>query len=67
MTTNLLTTAEVAKRVDRDRSVILRLVEAGRLTPAMKLPGKTGAHLFDPVEVDRLAAELDDDPDEDAA
>ena len=55
--TQLLTTAEAAQRLHVDRSVVIKLVAQGRLVPAMKLPGRTGAHLFQPAEVDRFAAE----------
>jgi hypothetical protein len=33
------------------------MAEDGRLTPALKLPGETGAYLFEPAEVDRAKAE----------
>jgi len=31
------------------------MVAAGRLTPAVKIPGRTGAYLFDAAEVEKLA------------
>lgn len=39
---------------------VARLVRAGELEPAQKLPGKTGALLFDPKEVEhyRVMREL---------
>jgi len=52
-----LTTAEVAERLRTDRKGVRRLIAAGALTPAKKLPGKTGAYLFHPAEVDALALE----------
>jgi hypothetical protein len=43
-----LTSSQLADRLGVDRTTISRRVEAGTLTPAAKLPGKTGAWLFDP-------------------
>lgn len=54
----LLATVEVAERLGVERSVLTRWVQLGKITVAHRLPGKTGAMLFDPVEVDRVAAEL---------
>lgn len=51
-----LTTAEVARRLGTDRKGVRRLIAAGALDP-VKLPGKTGAYLFDPSAVDALAVE----------
>ena len=53
----LLAVVEVAERLNVDRSVVRKLVAAGRLTPAMKLPGATGAYLFTESEVERFVAE----------
>lgn len=50
--TDLLTAAETAQRLNVDRSVVLKLANSGRLPVAMKLPGRTGAYLFDPADVD---------------
>jgi hypothetical protein len=36
---------------------ITRLVQSGRLTPAQRLPGRTGALLFNRADVEALAAE----------
>lgn len=52
-----ITTAEVVQRLGVTRKVVRRLVEHGDLVPAQKLPGKTGAYLFDPADVDALTAE----------
>ena len=38
-----------------DPSTISRWVAAGKLTPAHKLPGKTGAYLFNRADVEALA------------
>lgn len=48
-------TAEAAQRLGVDVSTISRWVASGRLTPLFRLPAKTGAMLFDPREVDRVA------------
>lgn len=62
----LLTTAEVARRLRLDRSTVLRAVRDGRLEPTMQLPtgwgSMNGAYLFEESAViawrapgDRLA------------
>jgi len=53
----LVTTAEVVDILHCDRSTITRLVATGKLTAATKLPGRTGAYLFDRAAVEALAAE----------
>lgn len=58
MPTTLLATVEVAERLGVERSVLSRWVQLGKIAVAHRLPGKTGAMLFDPAEVDRVAAEL---------
>lgn len=55
---SLITTAQAAAQLGIERSTLSRWVAAGRITPAMQLPGPTGAMLFDPVAIDRLAASL---------
>lgn len=52
-----LTTAQTAERLNTDRKGVRRLIAAGTLTPRTKLPGKTGAYLFDSEHVDAVAAE----------
>ena len=54
---DLLTSAEVAERLGIDRGTLSRWVQAGQIKRAMKLPGKNGAALFDPAEVERALAE----------
>ena len=54
---DLLTSVEAAERLGIDRGTLTRWVQAGRITPAMKLPGKNGPALFDPAEVERVRAE----------
>ena len=54
---SLLTAAETCAELGGiDRSTLTRWVQAGRITPARKLPGLTGAYLFDPAEVQRVKA-----------
>lgn len=45
--------AEVARRLKRSPSLIPSLIHSGRLRPCMRAPGRRGAFLFDPAEVDR--------------
>lgn len=58
MPARLITTAQAAERLGIERSTLSRWVTAGRIAPAMQLPGATGAMLFDPGAVARLAAKL---------
>jgi excisionase family DNA binding protein len=51
-----LTTGEVAQHMGISRRTIQRLIQAGELRPTRKLPGQTGAMLFDAGDVIRLAA-----------
>lgn len=48
--------AEVAPILGLTRAGLIRLVQRGGIN-ARKLPGRTGAYLFDPDEVAALAAE----------
>ncbi len=54
--TELLTTAEVAERLQTTPRTINRWASSGRLPVALRLPGATGANLFDPEVVDAFAA-----------
>ena len=54
---DLIPSATVCERLAIDRSTLSRMVAAGRLPVALKLPGKTGAMLFDPADVDAYLAE----------
>lgn len=47
--------AEAARRLGIDRSTFNKQVRMGAIPTAMKLPGRTGARLFDPAVIDRLA------------
>ena len=57
-TPDLLPTAEVASIYGCDVRTVHRLVERGRLTPAIKAPGKRGALLFRRADVLALAVEV---------
>ena len=48
-----LTSEQVCDRLHIHRSTLSRWVAAGRITPAMKLPGVRGAFLFAEDEVAR--------------
>ena len=54
---DLLGTTESASVIKVDRSTLSRWIAAGRLTPALKLSGPTGAMLFRRSEVERVARE----------
>lgn len=45
-TPDLIPTAEVARIYGCDVRTVHRMVESGRLTPAIKAPGQRGAMLF---------------------
>jgi excisionase family DNA binding protein len=53
----LMGSAEACEILRIDRSTLTRWVAKGRISPAQKLPGESGVYLFDPDEVDRVAAE----------
>lgn len=55
---HLIPSKEVCNRLDINRSTLTRWVASGRITPALRLPGPSGAFLFDTTDVDRLAGEL---------
>lgn len=46
-----LTTAQVADAAGRSLRTISRWLKDGHLRPSLKLPGHTGAYLFDPKHV----------------
>ena len=58
MPQDLLASQDVCERLDINRSTLSRWVASGRVKPAQRLPGKTGAFLFTRAEVDRLEREL---------
>lgn len=51
---SLLTVRQVAAQIDCSIRTVHRLVDSGSLTPAIKLPGSTGAYLFRPADVAAL-------------
>ena len=53
---DLITTAQAAQRREVTQQTIRNWVAAGRLTPVLRLPGKTGALLFNVADVDALAS-----------
>ena len=50
-----LTSAQVAERLGVSVKTVHRMVLAEDLRPAAKLPGRTGAYLFDPADIETLA------------
>lgn len=53
----LITTAEACEILGGlHPSTVNRWVQLGRLTPAQKLPGARGAHLYVRSDIERLAA-----------
>lgn len=44
---DLLTTAQVARRIGRCRETVLKAVREGRLVAVVRLPGVNGAYLFE--------------------
>lgn len=58
-TPTLIGSAEVCEQLGGiDRSTLSRWVAAGKITPAMKLPGERGAFLFHATEVERAKTNL---------
>ena len=51
----LIGAAEAARRLGVDRSTFNKQVRMGAVPTAMKLPGLTGARLFDPEVFERIA------------
>lgn len=51
----LITTAQAAAILGVHVGTVSRMVASGRLSPALKVPGKTGAFLFDRATVEALA------------
>ena len=56
---DLLTTSEALEVIGiQSPSTISRWVDSGRITPARKLTGKTGAYLFTRAEAERVRDEF---------
>lgn len=53
---DLRSSSEACEAIGIDRSTLSRWIKDCTAVPAMRLPGATGAYLFTPDEVDRLAA-----------
>lgn len=54
---DLLTAAEAADRIGMAQRTFRRHARLGNIRYSVKVPGQTGAYLFDPDEVDRFDAE----------
>jgi excisionase family DNA binding protein len=54
---HLIPTRQAAELLGVNVRTVHRMAEAGLLPPALKIPGQTGAWLFDRAAVERLAAE----------
>lgn len=50
----LIGSAEVCTRLEISRSTLQLRIQLGEIQPAGKMPGKSGAYLFDPMYIDRL-------------
>lgn len=50
----MITTAEACELIGIDKSTLSRWVQSGRIAYVQKLPGRNGAFLFDPTEVERV-------------
>lgn len=57
MTETYLTTRQAAEQIGVSVPTICRWVGNGKMDAAVKVPNATGAFLFHPAEVERLAAE----------
>ncbi len=55
--TQFVTTSQVATLCGVTVRTVHRWVATGRIVPAHRLPGETGALLFDPADVDAIARE----------
>ena len=52
-----MTTAEAALILGKSVTTVNRLTAAGQLTPSHKLPGKTGAYLFNRADIEAAAGD----------
>ena len=52
---NPMTTAQAAEALGITRRAVVARVERGALVPALRLPGRTGAYLFDAEQIERAA------------
>jgi DNA-binding transcriptional MerR regulator len=51
---DLVTTQQAAEIAGKNIRTIHRLVDAGTLTPVIKVPGKTGAYMFRRADITAL-------------
>ncbi|MGB3604224.1 MAG: helix-turn-helix domain-containing protein [Gordonia sp. (in: high G+C Gram-positive bacteria)] len=51
---NVITAAEVADLLQLSRTEVIRRAGDGRLPTTSKLPGRTGAYLFDRAAIEEL-------------
>lgn len=54
----LLTSAQAGVILGKSARTVQRMVDAGEITAAQKLPGPNGAYLFASTEVERVRTEL---------
>ncbi len=54
---HLIGAAEAAALLGVSRSTVSRRIRDGHLVPALRMPGESGAYLFDPADI--LAYQLD--------
>lgn len=52
--TELLTCFQVGLKIGKSARTVQRMIDAGTLIPAQKLPGPNGAYLIDPADVEAL-------------
>ena len=57
-----VTTAQIAAQRGVSVRTIHRMIKAGTLVPAVKLPAQTGAYLFDPAHVAQVFTDLESKP-----
>jgi excisionase family DNA binding protein len=55
-THDFIGTVEAAARLGISRSTLTRRVEAGEITPAIRVPGYRGQFLFEASEIEALAS-----------
>lgn len=51
---DLLTSTQAGALIGKSGRTVIRLMEAGQITPVAKLPGSKGAFLFRRADVERL-------------
>ena len=56
MADEMMTLTEFAEAIGKSRRTVMRRLASGTLSSDVKLPGKTGAHLF---KIDRLQKAAD--------